>query len=316
MKNALIMLTLLLANLGLAADILVIRPDADEFRKLSEMIEKNLNNEYSLVNSTIAKSTSYEEFEEKIAKSGARVVVAMDNQAIRHLKKYFELKPESKIRGIAAMGVNLKDLIPKNKYIAGVAYEVAGYLAIKGFKSATQSKARSALGVYRSSVSRIFAEEARTQLAREKIDLKLLDLEGKSEEDISDAIKYEVKKNTPEAIWLINDNKIINSRTISTLWLEAARQQKIPLICGIQRLSKELGICVYSETPTLHGTAEKITGIIYGYIADENDADFYGVEYIQETEKTTNKYLMDAIGINPLKQVDGVEIYSGEINGL
>ena len=316
MRNALTVLILLLANIGLGADVLVIRPDADEFQKLSAMIGRNLNSEYALDTSMITKTMSYEDFEQALAKSGAKVVVSMDNQAIRHLKHYFEKNPASKIRGIATMGVNLKDLIPKNKYIAGVAYEVAGYLAIKGFNSATQSKARTIMGFYRSSISRIFAEEARTQLSREKITLTLVDLEGKSDDDTSDAIKQEIKKSGVDAVWLINDNKIINSRTISTLWLDAARKQKVPVICGIQKLAKELGICVYSETPTLQGTAEKITGIIFGYIADGNDADFYGVEYIQETEKTTNKYLLETLGLGSAKQPDGVDVYSGDIHGL
>jgi hypothetical protein len=315
MKKTLVMLVLLLSNFGQAADVVVIRPDVEDFRKLNEMVAQSLSNDYTLETALIAKSISYEEFQEKIVKSGARVVVAMDNQAIRHLKHYFELNPQSKLRGIAAMGVNLKDLIPKNKYIAGVAYEVAGYLAVKGFKATTDTKMKSLLGIYRSSVSRILAEEAQVQLSREKIDLKLVDIEDVSDDALNATIERELKKIKPDAIWLMNDNKIINSRTLSTLWLNVARQQKVPIICGIQKLAKELGICVYSETPALQGIAEKISSIIFGYIADEHDADFYGVEYIQDTEKTTNKYLLDSMGVTSLKQIEGVEVYSGKIQG-
>ncbi len=282
--------------LALASDILVFRSQEREFSVIYDLLKRDLG-KYSIDEIVVNSDYNYDKMRAAILAERPKSLILLDNKAL-HLAKQLRKEADTylaKMQGVAGMGLNLKKELKDDPQFCGVAYEVPGYTLLTHFRKIYKKPLENVLVLYRKSVFQQEIEDSRRQLSLEKIGLIAVDVEAMGSDEasliaaIDKGLSDEVSGKKIDAVWVIGDNGLINSKTFGNLWLARARKFSIPFLCGLQQFANpKLNFCSYAASPRDAGIVNQMVQMTLSLLEDHADPGELGVDYLLGTDRVIN----------------------------
>lgn len=291
-----------------AGTVLIVRKPSKHFAVVRKSIAAELEG-HTIIDYILDKDSAYAGFKSMILVKKPDLMVLMDNAAV---KMGLALGKEEdqflrSIPAVATMALNLNKLLKNNKRIAGIAYEVPGFTVITQFRQILAKPIKKVLVMYRKSEFTDTIKDLKFRLSREKIDLIALNAEakGKDLESINqfleDNIKTRVSRNKIDAVLVLSDNILLNTKSFGNIWLKKAKTIGIPFLCGIDRfVSREIDFCTYGASPNHESLGEQVAELILAILEDGETPEDLGVEKIISVVKKINldKVMKLKLGLN------------------
>lgn len=290
------MIVLFEAPRAFASDILVFRAQEQEFAAIVNQLKRDLA-KYSTSEVIVEKDYTYEKMRAAILIEKPKSLILLDNQALQFAKR---LRDESdtylaNMRGVVGMGLNLKKELKDDPRFCGVAYEVPGYTLVTNFRKIYRKRLETVLAIYRKSTFQHAIDDARKQLALEKINLIAIDAEASGSDErtlmatVEKGLAEEVSGQKVDVVWVIGDNGLINAKTFSSIWLDKSAKFSIPFLCGLQQFANpKLNFCTYAASPQDAGIVDQLAQMTLSLIEDGVDPLELGVDYLLSTDKVIN----------------------------
>ena len=231
-----------MGSLCYAADkpsLLVIRAHSKDFQDSMEGLSGELSNDFAIHELLLSNNLTVKDVEKKIREVSPKVVVLMDNKATSLFKAYQSQQPGSAqpIPSVSIMGVFINLSLKGIKNATGISYEVPIVTSIVSLRAALD-RPFSKVGIVHREILKEFLETNKTYCNREGVEI--VNYEIPSEGDVSGKVKKYLKKcmkdDKVDAIWVPNDNNLLNSEMLQEVWLPFASKFKKPIIVGVEVL--------------------------------------------------------------------------------
>ncbi|MCM8540173.1 MAG: hypothetical protein NE328_07840 [Lentisphaeraceae bacterium] len=317
MKNTLhiSLFVLLIATLNVSAEkLLIFRQGSANFEELVKSVKGEIGEDLDIVDHILSEKATYKEFVEKTRAEKPDLLLLLDNKAVNFAKKFNKEKDEyaQNLKGVAAMGLNLRKELKGNKNICAVEYEVPAYTIITGFKYIVKKDIKNVLVFYRKSEQQDVIDSAAELLSKEGITLNAMNTEDYGTEDKD--VKFFLQRNVMremyhkgnDLVWVLSDSVMLDNDNFAEVWVNAARKNKMPFIAGIKSFAApDMQFCTYAASPNHKDLGSQVTEMIFAII-DGSTPEEIGVEYILSVEKSANleKIKDNNIETNPDRMAD------------
>ena len=295
------------STLSLSAEkVLIFRQGSANFEEVVKSVKAEIDGELDLVDHVLSKDAKYPEFAQKVRAEKPDLLLLLDNKAVNFAKKFNQEPDEyaKNLKGVAAMGLNLRKELEGNKNICAVEYEVPAYTLITGFKYLVKRDIKNVLVFYRKSEQQEMIDNATKLLSKEGITLNAMDTEawGKREEDVKFFLQRNVMRKMYhkgiDLVWVMSDSVMLDNDNFATVWVNAARKNKMPFIAGLKSFSEpKMQFCAYSASPNHTDLGSQVAEMLFA-VMDGSTPEEIGVEYILSVEKNLN---MDKVKDNNIE---------------
>lgn len=217
------------------APILVLTPYAQSAHDMWSSMRDEVSDDMDVVTMEMREGITAEDVKMRLEHVRPKCVVLLGNQAVRTYravqKEVAETPP-----AIVAMSSFAKQLAGDLRNATGVAYEVP---AVTSFVTLRQLSSRpiEKVGVlYRPAFKSFVGAQA--ELAEmEQVHLVGRSIEGEiGARRIRLALHELLRSEKVDAIWVLNDNALLDPKVIREGWLPEARKSQVPIIVGVSSL--------------------------------------------------------------------------------
>ncbi|MBF0440867.1 MAG: hypothetical protein HQK54_03085 [Oligoflexales bacterium] len=296
-KILLLIILPLLSSMSAAEKILVFHWPDGEFKLVRDSLVHEIGQGHQVIDHILKKNITYDEFRDAISKNSPKIVVLMDNISIKLWLELGTKDPELKKTFVAvgAMALNIKSILKNKTQIAGIAHEVPGFTVISRFRSAVDKPVKNILVPYRASEFGYLVEDARRSLGISGVNLIGVNVEDSSGDvkNMYAALDGALEKSyggvPVDAIWVLNDNGLINNNTFQKIWISKAQKLNIPFLCSLKKfVSRELGFCSYAASTSHVDLGQQLGEMVLALIENSADTAMMRIEYLQSVEETVN----------------------------
>ncbi|MBN1576563.1 MAG: hypothetical protein JW913_08425 [Chitinispirillaceae bacterium] len=275
-KVQVIALFMIFMNIGTAVAaevILTFRQEGKDFEDAFRGLKDELRGDFEVRERIIDKKCSVNEFTELIHSHQPKLVVLMDNAAIALFRKYQSTLPETAtmIPSIAIMGVMIKEAIADLKNACGISYEVPIVTSVVSLRSVLGIPIKK-VGVVHREFLMDFVEKNSQFCKREGIEIVNKALPDKSNAYgplIKNALKG-LDSRGIDALWVPNDNALLQANIIRRVWMPATQKYKVPVIVGVEVLvNPKLNFGTFAVLPDHVALGSQAAGMVYE-IKDNN----------------------------------------------
>jgi len=215
--------------------LLLIRADGKGFEQAVQGLKEELEEEFSISEMLATPDTSAEQLAQEMQRVSPQILVLMDNIAITLCKSYQKGLPESApiVPSVCLMASFMDIAIQGMRNATGIFYEVPLVTSVVNLRVISPSVPLNKVGV----VYRAFMEPSVTinhqYCQKEGIDL--VSYQVSNEENIRSELRKglkNLKQEGIEALWIPNDNQLVNVNLLKSVWLPFAKKFKKPIIAG------------------------------------------------------------------------------------
>ncbi|MEO5969481.1 MAG: hypothetical protein ABIQ95_06105 [Bdellovibrionia bacterium] len=301
MKNKLIFLVLIqlvFTNLGFCAKpkILFVRSEGVQFQEVFRAMNEELATSYEIKEQVLEKSSTFDEFKALVTKQEPQLLILMDNKPVEYALKYNAAlpNPAKRVKGVALMSLNLKQLLKDSKEISGIAFEPSAYLLVTQFRYLLEKTLKNVVVFYRKSLFQNMIREVQGQLKGEGIELIAVDVEtkGNSKAAINEVLKENLKNYNSDktgALWVLLDSALINQISFNQVWMPAMQESRLSVITGTENLiSTDMKFGVFAITPNLPDLAHQAIQQVESILKDHRAPTVFGVEEVVSINKILN----------------------------
>jgi len=169
------------------------------------------------------------------------------------------------VPSVSIMGIMIGQAIADLKNAAGITYEVplvTSLVCLRAVLGAPMKK----VGIIHREFLADFLNENRHYCTQEGIEILNAALPNKSDAFkslIKDALKLLVDRGI-EALWIPNDNALLQPDIIQQVWIPAIRRNKIPVVAGVEVLvNPQLDFGTFAVLPDHVGLGNQAAGMIF-----------------------------------------------------
>lgn len=220
-----------------APTVLALMPSSptarETFRGLIEELGEDVNFRYRVVDST----TTPERVARWVRSTRPRAVVVMNNPTLR-LYRRFQAEAEAEAKNVPVVGVLTSFLRESGRGVqnlGGVIYEVPLLTSIVNLRALVDQPVRRVGVLHRRIFSRFLEEQGRLATP-EGIELVPIEVEGATSGKIRDGLARLRLEQRVDAIWILNDNRLLTRELIRDAWLPALRDNATPVIVNVRSL--------------------------------------------------------------------------------
>ncbi len=284
---------LLMASTVLAKDkVLILRSAGAAFEEALNGLTEELGNEF-VINEIILQKDAPLEFHLSIQKTSPAVVVLMDNAAINIYKDYVRALSDSSLEtpSISLMAIYLDRVIQGLKRGTGIRYEIPAVVSAVNMRAIARKPLKKIGVVYRKFMANLITENK--ELCRAE-DLELIGLELPNEISgkpgaLRTALRTLVKKVDVDAIWILNDNALLDIKFIREVWLPELNELKIPSIVGAEVLvNPQLGLGTLAVMPDHYAIGKQAAALLFELLSIKNTGELPPVEHPLSVVKVLN----------------------------
>jgi hypothetical protein len=231
--------SLLLANQAFAEsvdNILVLMPDSSGAKSALVGLQEEVGEDLNLITQYVDSSTSVEDLSNFFKSSSPKAVILMNNPTVNLYKKYqASLDPATKHPpALMMMASFLRQTSSGVKNGTGINYEIAAITCFVGLRNILDQPIRR-VGVIHRDVFDDFISEQKAMAAQEKIEIVAKRLSTKNvKSSLKKAIKSLTNSDEVDAIWILNDNVLLNKKLILKSWLPALKRNEKPVLVNVQ----------------------------------------------------------------------------------
>ena len=296
-----------------AGDMVTIRPEGKVFEEAYHGLEEELRGGFDMVEHVIDKGYSAEEFAGLIRSRQPKLVVLMDNTAIALIRKYQSTLPNdaSLIPSVAIMGVMIRSAIADIRNACGISYEIPIVTSVVSLRSVLGTPIKK-VGVVHREFLTDFLERNREFCKREGIEIIGVALPDKSDsygKQVNKALK-ELNDMEVDALWVPNDNALLQPDIIKNAWMRMVPKYKLPVIVGVEVLvNPQLNFGTFAVLPDHVSLGSQAAAMIFdirdnNWIGEEGQVDpplaIYKIINLPQAKRTFN------VSGEKLKSVDKI----------
>lgn len=263
-KRPLVFLTVLVAiALSWAQSVLVLRANGKPFEEALQGITDEIGGEMQIHDMVVGREMTQEQIGAKLREVNPNAVVLMDNVAIGLYKKYQSSVKDSGANrpSISCMGVFVGMAIADLKNACAVTYEVPIVTSLVSLRSLTGS-ASLRVGIIHREFLRGFVTENTQYCKRENIQIvstALSNQEPDFRKAVRKALENLLRKEKINALWISNDNMLLQADIISEVWIPLIAKYPVPVVVGVEGLvDPRVDLGVFAVLPDHMGIGSQI----------------------------------------------------------
>ena len=220
--------------------LLVIRTQGKDFEQALKGLNQELEEEFYINEMIITRNTTINEIAEKMKQISPKIVVLMDNISISLYKKYQAGLPASApmVPSVCLMASFMDIAVQGIKNTAGIFYEVPLVTSVVNLRNILSRVKFRRVGVIFRSFMKPFIKLNQKYCKKEQIELVPYSIpaRGNMKSALKKGLKIlELRKNI-DALWVLNDNMLVNADLLRNVWFPFAGKFKKPVIVGAEIL--------------------------------------------------------------------------------
>jgi hypothetical protein len=263
-----------LSSITALEPILIIRKEGESFEKVAKGLYNELSEELAIYEHILNKNTGEEAVITKIVNTKPKLVVLMDNKSISIFKKYQSqiIDPLQMIPSVSLMSVFVEEAISDLKNATGISFEIPIYTSVANLQLLLKKSIRKVGVVHRAFLTG-FLKKNELYFKTENIVLAtylISDNKTKLKSNLKKGLKELIKKQEVDALWIPNDNVILQPSLIQEVWLPTLKRNRIPVIVGAKVLvDPKIDLGSFAVLPDYESLGIQAAEIIYS-IKDNN----------------------------------------------
>lgn len=274
MRQVCLALLVLMAAPSFAEDEdvgLIFTSQGKAFQEVVQGITGDLEEDLSFVTVTLNKKSSASDIKSAIKKHKPKVIVLIENNSLKLYEKYQKENPKADFPPSVAVAALFVDrYLSKLKNATGIRYEIPAVTSIVNMRSVVSKPVKKVGVVHRDWMKSLIEQNAKYCRA-EGIELVSISVPNKGK-GLESKLKSGLKKLSKDvdAIWVLNDNALLNGKMIRSAWLPTIGKAKLPVIVGIRQiLGTKLNFGSFAVVPDHYALGVQAASII-GEIMDED----------------------------------------------
>lgn len=220
----------------------------------------------------IGKTSKVSEIEAQIKKHQPKIIILVENSSIQLYKKYQKKNPNASFPPSVAVAALFVDRFIKGlKNSTGIRYEIPAVTSVVNLRQILPTKVKRVGVVHREWMTGMIEENAKYCRAEgiELVPIALPNKDGKLDKKLKDGLSKLVK-NDIDALWVLNDNALLNTKTIRSAWLPTIGKADLPVIVGVRSmLTTRLNFGSFAIVPDHYALGVQAASVI-GEIMDED----------------------------------------------
>lgn len=215
--------------------ILVLTPYASSAHAMWSTMRDEVSDDMDVVTMEMNAEVSTEEVKMRLESVRPKCVVLIGNQAVRMYRALQKDNADAP-PAVVAMSSFAKQLSGDLRNATGVAYEVPAVTSFVMLRRLSELSIQRVGVLYRPAFAGFIQAEAELA-AMEKVHLVGRSLEGEvGPRSIRLALRDLLRREKVDALWVLNDNALLDPKVIRDGWLPEARKSEVPIIVGVSSL--------------------------------------------------------------------------------
>jgi ABC-type uncharacterized transport system substrate-binding protein len=295
-----IMLMLLLVfPMATLAGVLEFSPNTRDFNDAVSSLRGNLS-DVKITVQQLTDEYTVKQMAQAIQEQKPEIVVLFDNKSIRLYQSYIkEFRPQNPPAVVALMALQLEQAIVGIPNVMGISYEIPAVTTASRLRNVWGTPIRKVGVVYRASMEPFYQENKRFCKV-ENIDLvgqKVPDESSDLTRDLKTGLQNLIWTDRVDAIWIINDNKLLSAKLIKEIWIPFMKENAKPGIVGVEMLTQtKLGLAVTAILPDNVGLGAQAANLVYEIIDNGNKVDKLRIDLPLAVIQVLNTTLSRKIG--------------------
>ncbi|MDJ0835469.1 MAG: hypothetical protein QNK37_03070 [Acidobacteriota bacterium] len=227
--------------------VLILRPEQKEFEEpIRVMMEEwEYEGDFQVELFKVKERTRVRELRRVIQRIKPNGIVMMGNSSINLYREYQEnAEPGTQFPpALAVMAAYVREQIKGIENVNGIAYEAQAASALPNLRYLVADEVQR-VGIVYSDNLREFFDQQKESTKDEQIELVGISLDttkGRVERRISEALKELIEKEKVDAIWVLNDNPLLERDLLRWGWIPSLNEVNIPVLVSIERLATRFG---------------------------------------------------------------------------
>ncbi|MFT5162949.1 MAG: hypothetical protein ACI9FJ_001530 [Alteromonadaceae bacterium] len=267
------LILLVMPMFSLAEDTaLVLTAPGDAFKEVISGITGDLEEELNFEIYVISKGSKVSEVEQQISKHKPKIIILVENNAINLYAKYQKAHPKAEFPPSVAVAALFVDrFISKLKNATGIRYEIPAVTSIVNMRTVLQKPVKRVGVIHRKWMRGLIDDNNKYCLAEgiELVSIEIPNKDKKLDKKLKSGLKSLLNKKI-DALWVLNDNALLNANMIRSAWLPVIGNAKLPVIVGIKpMLSTQLNFGSFAIVPDHYALGVQAASII-GEIMEED----------------------------------------------
>lgn len=248
------------------ATILVLAPDADASKEITEGIEAELPEEFVLKREFVSAKTSAGDLGNYIKNHKPNVVVLLNNNTVRLYREHQAAVGGTLPPAIIAM-TSFADFETRGlENYTGIHYEIPALTGFRELNAVVKKKIKKIGVVYRSDFYDII-EAQKAFLEPEGFELVSREIRKSGPSvarQVHRALRDLVYHENVDAIWLLNDNALLSQDLLVKSWFPALKHNLKPILVGVPSLiSKNLDFGTFAVLPDHEALGGQVAELVF-----------------------------------------------------
>lgn len=219
-----------------APSVLTLMPDSDTAREAFRGLVQEMGEDVNFSFRIVEKNTSPEDVARWVRSTRPKAVVLMNNPSLRVFRRY-QASATGQGRSLPAVGVLTSFLRESGRgmSLAGVIYEVPLLTSVVNLRALVEQPVRK-VGVIHRGIFKRFLDEQGRLAASEGIQIVPIEVDDPNPRTVRSGLEKLREEMKVDAIWVLNDNRLLSRDLVRDAWLPALRSNSTPIIVNVRSL--------------------------------------------------------------------------------
>jgi hypothetical protein len=217
--------------------IAVMTPLEPETQELWKALVLELTGEFNVETIPVTRATAPDDLSRELMKVSPKSVVVVDNRTLGLYRQLQSMRPQEEFPpAVVVMTSFLERSIGSLRRATGIAYEVPAVSSIVALREVAELDVQRVGVVHRRTFTDVV--QAQAELAAvEKVELVSIAVsDTPTPEEVEDSLDLLVVDEKVDALWVLNDNRLLSADLLIKSWLPVLRFKPIPVIVGVSAL--------------------------------------------------------------------------------
>ncbi|MEM9100850.1 MAG: hypothetical protein AAGB12_00895 [Pseudomonadota bacterium] len=293
--------TLMTFSFNSRADtILLVHDKGEAFSDVKNGFIDEIDGEFTIESLEVTKSTSSDAISKSTKKINPKLIVLAGNTAVKFYADYQKSQGSDNIPASLVVAALFADKLVGNlKNATAIRYEIPAVTSMVNLRSISSGSMQKIGVIYREWMKDLIKKN-KDFLAQEGFQLVTVSLDNKTskpEKDIKKAIKN-LKKEKIDALWIINDNTLLNGNTLKKAWIPGLKNTKFSVVVNAETLiSTKFKFGNFAVYPDHYGLGIQVANAVFDIADSDWSIDDRDIEEPLSVKKALNVKLTEKKGI-------------------
>lgn len=295
-----IAITLMLPPLFAKEPLLIIRVAGSDFEQTVYGLREELVEDFNIRECIVNKKTSVAVVQNAMRNKQPKLVVLMDNISITLFKNYQKTLDDADdkfVPSVCLMAAFMDLAIKGLKNTTGIFYEVPVVTSVVSLRRVLPELSLKKIGVVHRGFMSSSIKSNQAYCQKENIKLisyKVSDRRKNLQNNLKNGLDNLKRKKKIDALWVSNDNMMINANLLRSVWIPFAKKFKKPIIVSVEILvNSKFNFGSFAVIPDSFQLGTQAAEIIFDIMDNNWKVDGIRIEQPRSVYKIANKKQME-----------------------